>query len=134
MTDQTTKPAPHGNLARERDNIGQGTTVLESNTMSVYDRLPPELRRLFAEAPYDYELSATVAALQRHRQPRARERWITTLANRYPGIMADDVGMHSFALYGEKHPQAKRPSTSTLRRRGLFETWRNNEAWRSPCR
>ena len=72
--------------------------AVRRSPMHVYDSLPPRIRKLVADAPYDYATESIAGKIT--------EIGVELTEKRMREIIASEIQRNAVAAYGPDHPQA----------------------------
>lgn len=73
--------------------------LVNRSPMSSYDALPQRIRKLLADAPYDYSTESIARKLRECGPDLTEAKMIS--------VMPEQIRMNALAIYGPDHPQAQ---------------------------
>lgn len=90
-------------------NVGPTEVVRDPTMYASFDRLPRSIRRIVADAPFDYAVTPLLDELNNGVSIGGRQWAIEQFAIGLEVKFAQDVGDDAFENYGPEHPQSIAP-------------------------
>jgi hypothetical protein len=106
----------------------------EDADFAAFDALPAEIRRAFAEAPYDLafgDIATQLTAFQESNGRRMNAREVAFAVAAIREEVGFELEATAFALYGAEHPQARVVSIECLADLKLLSVFADMRRWRS---
>jgi hypothetical protein len=99
-----------------------------------FESLPAQIRRAFANAPYDFAFGDMLAQIRLHEREIGRalnDVEIDFALNAMAREAKTQIEVSAYAFYGEEHPQARAVSGATLHKYGLLAIRNELALWRA---
>jgi hypothetical protein len=99
-----------------------------------FEHLPAQVRRAFADAPYDFAFGDVLAQIRRYERELDREINETEIEFVLAAMAREanlQVEVSAYAFYGEQHPQARVFSGAALHKYGLLAIRNELARWRA---